>query len=66
MKLREIPSKTLRVFNGTESHILNFIWPREPLRLSGKVMEWENKQNQKIPGSIPTPANLKKTSYDRD
>jgi hypothetical protein len=25
MKLREIPSKTLRVFNGTESHILNFI-----------------------------------------
>jgi hypothetical protein len=25
------------------------------LWLSGKVMEWENKQKQKIPGSLPSP-----------
>jgi hypothetical protein len=30
----------------------------EPLWLSGKVMEWENKRNQKIPGSLPSPSNL--------
>jgi hypothetical protein len=29
--------------------------PGEPLWLSGKVMEWENKWNQKIPGSLPSP-----------
>jgi hypothetical protein len=23
-----------------------------------KVMEWENKRNQKIPGSLPSPGNL--------
>jgi hypothetical protein len=30
----------------------------EPLWLSGKVIEWENKQNQKIPGSLVCPGNL--------
>jgi hypothetical protein len=30
----------------------------EPLWLSGKVMELENKQNQKIPDSLPSPDNL--------
>jgi hypothetical protein len=30
----------------------------EPLWLSGKVMECENKRNEKIPGSIPSPGNL--------
>jgi hypothetical protein len=30
----------------------------EPLWLIGKVMEWENKQNQKIPGSLPSLGNL--------
>jgi hypothetical protein len=38
----------------------------EPLWLSGKVMERENKQNQKIPGSLPSLGNLKKPlSKDR-
>jgi hypothetical protein len=32
----------------------------EPLWLSGKVMECENKLNQKIPGSLPSPGNLLK------
>jgi hypothetical protein len=31
----------------------------EPLWLSGKVMDLENKRNQKIPGSTPSPGNLK-------
>jgi hypothetical protein len=35
----------------------------EPLWLSGKVMEWDNIQNQKIPGSLPSPGNLKKCFY---
>jgi hypothetical protein len=30
----------------------------DPLWLSGKVMEWENKKNHKIPGSLPSPWNL--------
>jgi hypothetical protein len=30
----------------------------EPLWLSGKVVEWENKWNQKIPGMLPIPGNL--------
>jgi hypothetical protein len=31
----------------------------EPMWLSGKMMEWENKRNQKIPGSLPSsPGNL--------
>jgi hypothetical protein len=34
------------------------VW--EPIWLSGKMMEWENKGNQKIPGSLPSPGNLKK------
>jgi hypothetical protein len=33
----------------------------EPLWLSGKVMEWENKRNQKIPGSLPAQAAFKIT-----
>jgi hypothetical protein len=32
----------------------------EPLWLRGKVMEWKNKQNQKIPGSLPARATFKK------
>jgi hypothetical protein len=32
--------------------MLQFFW--ESLCLSGKVMEWENKQNRKIPGSLPS------------
>jgi hypothetical protein len=31
----------------------------EPLWLSGKGMEWENKQNQKIPGSLPAQATFR-------
>jgi hypothetical protein len=27
----------------------------EPLWLSGKVMEWVNKRNRKIPGLLPSP-----------
>jgi hypothetical protein len=27
----------------------------EPMWYSGKVMEWENKRKQKIPGSLPKP-----------
>jgi hypothetical protein len=30
----------------------------ERLWLSGKVVEWDNKQKQKIPGSLPSPGNL--------
>jgi hypothetical protein len=35
-------------------------WPAngEPLWLSGKMMEWENKWNQNIPGSLPTPGSF--------
>jgi hypothetical protein len=33
----------------------------ESLWLSGEAIEWENKWNQKIPGSLPSgPGNLKK------
>jgi hypothetical protein len=36
----------------------------EPLWLSGKVMKWENEQNQKIPGSPPTlPGQLRKYKH---
>jgi hypothetical protein len=31
---------------------------KEPLWLSGKVMEWENEWNQKTPGLHPSPGNL--------
>jgi hypothetical protein len=34
--------------------------PGEPLWLSGKVMERENKRKQKIPGLLPSPGNLLK------
>jgi hypothetical protein len=39
----------------------------EPLWLSGKVMEWQNKQNQKIPGLLPSPGHpfFKKTLTPR-
>jgi hypothetical protein len=30
----------------------------KPLWLGGKVNEWENKRNQRIPGSLPNPGNL--------
>jgi hypothetical protein len=37
----------------------------EPLWLSGKVMERENKQNQKIPGLLPSPGNLLKNNCSK-
>jgi hypothetical protein len=37
---------------------LSITLPGEPLWLSGKVMERENKRKQKIPGSLPSPGNL--------
>jgi hypothetical protein len=43
---------------------LNFCWTAitrrgKPLWLRGRVMELENERNEKIPGSLPSPGNLK-------
>jgi hypothetical protein len=44
----------LQQTNPTEAWISRIFTPGEPLWLSGKVMEWENKQT-KYPGFTPQP-----------
>jgi hypothetical protein len=34
------------------------VFVREPLWLGGKMKEWENKRNQMITGSLPSPARV--------
>jgi hypothetical protein len=47
-------------YQNIHLHTYIIITVGEPLRLSGKGMEWENKWHQKIPNSLPGPGNLLK------